>query len=143
MSDAIASQMQLWQDLRQLLTDGGNATPDQLYQLHSIIHDWTERRGPLADRKYVAQLIERMAQLFQCDVPEHEGLELYFTTLCDYPQSLLEQAAAVVAKKHKWPRLPFPADFVTVIEKEADQAHWLLQNISTTHQILQRRSELL
>tara|TARA_R110000823_G_scaffold4918_11_gene19656 strand:+ start:1599 stop:1988 length:390 start_codon:yes stop_codon:yes gene_type:complete len=122
-----------------ILTAGSSPDQDDLDQLMVIHDNWHTRRGPLASKKYIAQLIERMAQLFQCNVPDHQGLEMYFAVLSDYPEALLRQAAKTVATTHKWPRLPFPADFIAVIEDEAARTHHLIQAAALTHSILTKR----
>jgi hypothetical protein len=124
-----------------LLSSSDLATPDQLFELHTIIHDWSERIGPLADRKFIANMIDQMAALFGSKMPERAGLEMYFQLLEEYPEALLRQAAREVARTHKWPRLPYPADFITVIETDWKHCHALLQNISTTYKLLQKRSD--
>ena len=75
-------------------------------------------------------------------MPERQGLAIYFAVLSEYPETLLRMAAREVAKPHKWPRLPYPADFIAVIKDQAESSHWLLQNIRKTHEMLQKRSEI-
>lgn len=66
---------------------------------------------PPSDEQILLTL-NAMAEMFQVEVPEAIGLELYMAALRTLPHPAFVRARDVLVLQHKWPRLPYPADFI-------------------------------
>lgn len=66
---------------------------------------------PPSDEEILSTL-NAMAETFQVEVPEAVGLELYMAALRTLPRPAFVRARDVLVLQHKWPRLPYPADFI-------------------------------
>jgi hypothetical protein len=67
---------------------------------------------PPVTRPQIADALHTFAEMLQCSVPTPAGLKLYFHALQDMPYYKFQHACLELLKKHKWPRLPLPADFI-------------------------------
>lgn len=73
-----------------------------------------------ASEEAIIKMLGGMAAAFQVDVPERTGLEIYIAALRDLPRPALEAAVQSLVRSHKWPRLPFPADFIEAAQPELE-----------------------
>jgi hypothetical protein len=75
--------------------------------------------APASDEAIIKAL-GGMAEAFQVDLPEQTGLEIYVAALRDLPRPALVAAVQSLVRTHKWPRLPFPADFIEAAQPEIE-----------------------
>lgn len=73
-------------------------------------------KQPASDEEIFATL-NSMAEMFQVEVPDGVGLELYAAALRTLPRPAFVRARDVLVLHHKWPRLPYPADFVEAADE--------------------------
>lgn len=78
--------------------------------------------GPMAPAsdEAIIKALGGMAEAFQVDLPEQTGLEIYVAALRDLPRPALVAAVQSLVRTHKWPRLPFPADFIEAAQPEIE-----------------------
>lgn len=69
------------------------------------------RYAPASDEEMLRTL-EKMAEMFQVSVPEADGLELYLAALRELPRPAFVKAREALLREHRWPRLPYPVDFI-------------------------------
>jgi hypothetical protein len=76
--------------------------------------------GPMApaSEDAIIKSLAGMAEAFQVDLPERVGLEIYVAALRDMPRPALVAAVQSLVRTHKWPRLPYPADFIEAAQPE-------------------------
>lgn len=65
----------------------------------------------------ILRTLQKMAEMFQVSVPSEDGLELYVAALRVLPRPAFVQARETLLRTHKWPRLPYPADFIEAGER--------------------------
>jgi hypothetical protein len=73
-----------------------------------------------ATDEYILKALAGLADAFQVDLPERVGLEIYVAALRDLPRPAFKAAVKAVVRRHKWPRLPYPADFIEAAQPELD-----------------------
>jgi hypothetical protein len=73
-----------------------------------------------ASEEVIIKTLAGMADAFQVDLPERVGLEIYVAALRDLPRPALVAAVQSLVRTHKWPRLPYPADFIEAAQPELD-----------------------
>jgi hypothetical protein len=79
--------------------------------IESDIRGMIRLQRPPSDEQILTTL-NAMAEMFQVEVPEAIGLELYMAALRTLPHPAFVRARDVLVLQHKWPRLPYPADFI-------------------------------
>lgn len=80
--------------------------------------DSTQMR-PASDNTIIKTLAG-MAEAFQVDMPQDVGLEIYVAALRDLPRPAFMAAVQSLVRSHKWPRLPYPADFIEAAQPELE-----------------------
>lgn len=65
-----------------------------------------------ADDAAIIQALTSLATLFQVSIPEGDGLALYVAALAGTPAPALQEACVSLAREHRYPRLPFPAEIL-------------------------------
>lgn len=65
----------------------------------------------MADEDIITTLAG-IAETFQVTLPEDGGLEMYIAVLKSVPGHALAEARQAIIMKHKWPRLPYPAEIL-------------------------------
>jgi hypothetical protein len=70
--------------------------------------------------EYILKTLAGLAEAFQVDLPERVGLEIYVAALRDLPRPAFKAAVKEIVRRHKWPRLPYPADFIEAAQPELD-----------------------
>lgn len=73
-----------------------------------------------ASEDVIIKTLGGMAEAFQVDLPERIGLEIYIAALRDLPRLALTLAVQSLVRTHKWPRLPYPADFIEAAKPEVE-----------------------
>jgi hypothetical protein len=68
--------------------------------------------------KEIIKAMAGLAQTFQVSIPEDGGIEIYISSLRDIPRPAFMEAVKSLVREHKWPRLPYPADFISKAEPE-------------------------
>jgi len=71
-----------------------------------------------AGNDYVQKMLTTIAVTLNVDLPQREGLAMYFKMLSEYPRSLLQQSGMTVLETHKYNTFPKPADFINPIRDE-------------------------
>jgi hypothetical protein len=61
----------------------------------------------------VAEQLQRLSSVLQCDFPDDIGLAEYFKILAQYPKVLLEECVEYVLQTVRYRKLPLPYDFVS------------------------------
>lgn len=79
--------------------------------IESDIRGMMRLQRPPSDEEILTTL-NAMAEMFQVEVPEAIGLELYMAALRTLPHPAFVRARDVLVLQHKWPRLPYPVDFI-------------------------------
>lgn len=64
-----------------------------------------------ADDDEIIKTLLAMSEMFQVELPETLGIDMYLKALRLIPRVAFFGAANALVQTHKWPRLPFPADF--------------------------------
>jgi hypothetical protein len=71
--------------------------------------------------EYILKALAGLAEAFQVELPERAGLEIYVAALRDLPRPAFKAAVKEIVRCHKWPRLPYPAEFIEAAQCELDQ----------------------
>lgn len=74
-----------------------------------------------ASDKEILQTLHGLGETFQVEVPDQMGLEIYVTALRTIPRPAFVRAREALVLSHKWPRLPFPAEFKDAAKEESDR----------------------
>lgn len=77
-----------------------------------------------ADPAEITRNVELMAQMFQVELPEDDGLMLYVATLSDVPAPLLKKGLVHACKNHKYKSLPLPAEIIEPIRDDMIIWRW-------------------
>ena len=78
-----------------------------------------------ASAEEILNVLEAVAQLFQVELPEEDGLMIYTLSLKDIPAQLLKRAAAEVCRTHQYKTMPTPVEFRRPVKDEAAMLTWL------------------
>lgn len=73
----------------------------------------------------ILNVLDAVAQLFQVELPEEDGLLIYTLSLADIPAPLLKRAAALVCQSHRYKTMPTPVEFREPVKEEAAMLRWL------------------
>ncbi len=90
-----------------------NQLAEDLAKLEALGHPATDQE--------ILKTLAALAALFQVAVPDQDGLELYVAALRKLPRPALREARDWLVLHHKWPRLPYPADFIEAGKDSADR----------------------
>ena len=60
----------------------------------------------------VAEQLQRLANVLQCQLPSEDGLEEYFKILSEFPLVLLEECVEYIIQTARYRKLPLPSDFI-------------------------------
>jgi hypothetical protein len=87
-----------------------------------------------ANKDMIQKMLTAVAVTLQIEVPTDEALRNYFHLFKKYPEDLLRMAGESVLKEHRYPRFPFPADFLKHIDdlyedRLKDKRYWLDKQI--------------
>lgn len=63
-------------------------------------------------RPEVAMALKGLGEIFQVQVPDVMGLQLYEMALSQTPALAFKLACREIVKTHRWPRLPYPAEII-------------------------------
>ena len=91
--------------------------------IEQTLRELKQYSEPSSDEEILVTL-KALADTFQVEIPEADGLEMYVAALRSIPRPAFLRARELLVLRHKWPRLPYPADF---IEAGADLAKHLDQ----------------
>jgi len=64
------------------------------------------------DIAVLLEWLEKLASVFSAPLPEEDGLLLYAEALDGYGEIGLREGIKQIIKRHRWPRLPFPAELI-------------------------------
>jgi hypothetical protein len=92
---------------------------------------------PPVTKEKIADALHSFAEMLQCTVPTPEGLKLYFYALQDMPYYKFQAACMALVKRHKWPRLPLPADFIEASKDARNDIDSFMANIQYAKQVFQ------
>ena len=73
----------------------------------------------------ILNVLTAVADLFQVELPDDDGLILYSMSLSDIPASLLKKAGAEVCRTHGFKTMPTPSEFRRPVKDEAAMLRWL------------------
>jgi hypothetical protein len=90
-----------------------------LADLEDLAASWRAVLRPASLEEIVSDLAV-IAELMQAPVPQGEGMKLYLAALSTMPRPVWKEARKQVVMRHKWPRLPLPADFIEAGQAEAE-----------------------
>ena len=77
-----------------------------------------------ASTETIQKMLATVAITLNIDIPSDEALRAYITLLKKYPDDLIQKSGVKVMETHKWPRFPFPADFVQHIKQEHNEREY-------------------
>jgi hypothetical protein len=82
-----------------------------------------------ANKDMIQKMLTAVAVTLQLEIPTDEALRNYFHLFKKYPEDLLRMAGESVLKEHRYPRFPFPADFIKHIDdlyedRLRDRRYW-------------------
>lgn len=83
--------------------------------IHADVTQLEALRAPASDEE-ILKTLQKLAEMFQVSVPEPDGLELYIAALKPVPRIAFVKARETLTRTHKWPRLPYPAEFIEAAE---------------------------
>jgi hypothetical protein len=89
-------------------------------ELTDLLRNFDVQQMQPASRDTIIKALAGMAEAFQVDLPEAIGLEIYVAALHDLPRPALMAAVQSLVRSHKWPRLPFPAEFIEAAQPELE-----------------------
>ena len=92
---------------------------EALVDLEDLAAHWQTVMQP-ASLDEMASDLTAIAEMMQAPVPSGDGMMLYLGALSTMPRPVWKEARNQVVMRHKWPRLPLPADFVEAGQAEAD-----------------------
>lgn len=71
-----------------------------------------------------------LADLLQTKVPGEGGIDLYLEAMDSFPQRMLRPTQVMIARDHKFTRLPLPADWRRTAEEQLDSALAFAANLA-------------
>lgn len=78
-----------------------------------------------ATKEQILSAVGSIASMLQTTLPDEDGLKLYLYGLSHIPAEIFKEACLRVARTHKYPRLPLPADFAAAVQNEVTQANMI------------------
>lgn len=69
----------------------------------------------------IIKTLSALADVFQVTLPDDLGLEIYVTALRSIPRPAFVRAREQLVLTHKWPRLPYPSEFIEAGKEETDR----------------------
>lgn len=125
------------------LTDHGRGSLTAAAALLAADLDTLERLTAPASDEAIIKTLTSMSEMFQVAVPEEQGLELYVAALRTLPRPAFVRARERLIVTHKWPRLPYPADFLEAGKETNDQLTTLIHVLTRAHNSCLRALEML
>lgn len=92
---------------------------------------------PSVTKEKIADALNTFAGMLRCQPPTPEGLKLYVYALEDMPYYKFQAACKSLVKRHKWPRLPVPADFVEASKDARSDIDSFMANIHHARKVFQ------
>lgn len=104
------------EDLSSLVSsiNQGIKTSDKVSARHCLAAalDRARRQQVSADPKIIVKVMVGLANLFRSEMPDDTVLQMYVSIFQEIPEYALRAAAVDVAKTHKYPSMPLPADLL-------------------------------
>lgn len=69
----------------------------------------------------IIKTLSALADVFQVTVPDDLGLEMYVAALRCIPRPAFVRAREQLVLTHKWPRLPYPSEFIEAARPESER----------------------
>jgi len=92
---------------------------------------------PPVTKEKIADALNTFAKMLRCQPPTPEDLKLYVYALEDMPYYKFQAACKALLKRHKWPRLPVPADFVEASADARDDIDSFMANLNYARSVFQ------
>ena len=83
--------------------------------------DRARRQLDAAGPDVIVKIMVGLANLFRSEVPDNVVLQMYVRIFQEIPEFALRQAAIDVAKTHKYPSMPLPADVLQHANKHVQK----------------------
>lgn len=125
------------------LTDHGSSSLMQAADLLAADIDQLTKLQAPASEGAIARTLGAMAEMFQVQVPDQGGLDLYIAALKTMPRPAFIVAREKLIVTHKWPRLPYPADFIEAGRETADRLETVIHVLTRAHNSCLRALSML
>jgi len=74
-----------------------------------------------SDPKFIVKVMVGLANLFRSEMPDDTVLKMYVRIFQEIPEYALREAAVDVARTHKYPSMPLPADILQHAQRYIQQ----------------------
>lgn len=115
------------------LTDHGSASLTQAADLLAADIDQLLKLQVPATDGAIVRTLGAMAEMFQVQVPDQGGLDLYVAALRSLPRPAFVRAREQLIATHKWPRLPYPADFIEAGRETSERLETVIHVLTRAH----------
>ena len=92
---------------------------------------------PPVTKEKISDALNTFAKMLRCQSPTPDDLKLYVYALEDMPYYKFQAACKSLIKRHKWPRLPVPADFVDASNDARSDIDSFMSNINHARKVFQ------